>query len=111
MAEHASHSGHTAEHHIVPIKYYIGVFLLLMVFTIITVLVARLNLGTLNVLVALTVAVIKATAVVLIFMHVWWSSKLTKVIVVSGIFWLIIMLTFTLSDYITRAGWPTRLGQ
>jgi cytochrome c oxidase subunit 4 len=109
MAEHSS------EHHTVPIKYYIGVFLLLMVLTIITVLVAKINLeqywGPLNIIVALTIAVIKATAVVLIFMHVRWSSRLTQVVVVSALFWLTIMLVFTISDYWTRGGWPTNLGQ
>jgi cytochrome c oxidase subunit IV len=97
---------HSSEHHIVPIKYYFGVFTLLMVLTGLTVFVARFDLekawGPLNALVALTIAVIKATAVVLIFMHVRWSSRLTQVIVVSGVFWLIIMLAFTFSDYATR---------
>jgi cytochrome c oxidase subunit IV len=104
---------HSAEHHLVPVKYYIMVFGALMVFTILTVLVAKIDLGAktgfavLNAIVALTIAVIKATLVVLIFMHARWSSRLTQVIIVSGIFWLIIMLTFTLSDYLTRSNWPT----
>ncbi len=106
---------HSHEHPENPIKYYIGVFLLLMVFTALTVYVAQFDLekywGPLNIIVALTIAVIKATAVVLIFMHVRWSSRLTQVIVVSGIFWLIILLAFTMSDYWSRGGWPTRLGQ
>jgi cytochrome c oxidase subunit 4 len=106
---------HTHEHPANPIKYYIGVFLLLMVLTAVTVFVARFDLehywGPLNAIVALTIAVIKATAVVLIFMHVRWSSRLTQVIVVSGIFWLIILLAFTMSDYLSRGGWPTNLGQ
>jgi cytochrome c oxidase subunit IV len=106
MAEHSS------EHHLVPVKYYIMVFAALMVFTILTVVVAKFDLGektgfaVLNAVVALTIAVIKATLVVLIFMHARWSSRLTQVIIVSGIFWLIIMLTFTLSDYMTRSDWP-----
>jgi cytochrome c oxidase subunit IV len=99
---------HTSKHHIVPVKYYIGVFTLLMVLTVITVIIARFDLGPFNALVALTIAVIKATAVVLIFMHVRWSSRLTQVIVVSGVFWLIIMLAFTFSDYATRSGWPPK---
>ncbi|HKX28570.1 MAG TPA: cytochrome C oxidase subunit IV family protein [Blastocatellia bacterium] len=109
----SSHS----EHHVVPIKYYIGVFLALMVFTIITVVIASIDLehyvnwGPANVVVALTVAVIKATLVVLYFMHVRWSSRLTQVIVIAGIFWLAIMLAFTLMDYLTRTGWPIPLGQ
>ncbi len=106
---------HTHEHPANPIKYYIGVFLLLMVFTALTVFVAKFDLehiwGPLNIIVAMTIAVIKASAVVLIFMHVRWSSRLTQVIVVSGVFWLIIMLAFTMSDYWSRGGWPTNLGQ
>jgi cytochrome c oxidase subunit IV len=106
---------HTSEHHLVPIKNYLGVFALLLVLTAITVVVARFDLegiwGPLNAIVALTIAVIKATAVVLIFMHVRWSSRLTQVIVVSGIFWLMIMLAFTLSDYATRSAWPPQLPQ
>jgi cytochrome c oxidase subunit IV len=94
-----------------PIKYYIGVFVLLIVMTVLTYTVAQRDLGSLNALVALTIAVIKATAVVLIFMHVRWSSRLTQVIVVSAVFWLLIMLSFTISDYFTRGGWPTGLGQ
>ncbi len=119
MAEHSS------EHHTVPLKYYFGVFGLLMVLTSLTVFVAQFDLehafehvwglqhirGVLNIIVALTIAVIKATAVVLIFMHVRWSSRLTQVVVVAGIFWLIILLAFTISDYMTRGGWPTNLGQ
>ena len=104
---------------------YIGVFTLLMVMTVLTVLVAKYDLegmfkdtpvikhvsGVLNALVALTIAAIKATAVILIFMHVRWSSRLTQVIAVASVFWLLIMLSFTLSDYFTRGGWPTGLGE
>jgi len=68
--------------------------------------VAKLDLGLLNVVVALTIAVIKATLVVLYFMHVRWSSRLTWVFVCAGFFWLAIMVALTLSDYLTR-GWLT----
>ena len=107
MAEHTEHS----EHHIVSPKVYIAVFLALMVFTALTVFVAGFDLehiwGPLNIIIALTIAVIKATLVVLYFMHVRYSSRLTQVIVVSGVFWLIILLAFTISDYLTRSGWPS----
>jgi cytochrome c oxidase subunit 4 len=105
MADHSHDNSHG--HPDNPIKYYIGVFSLLIVMTLLTVIVARRDLGSLNALVALSIAVIKATAVVLIFMHVRWSSRLTQVIVVSAVFWLLIMLSFTISDYFTRGGWPT----
>ncbi len=107
-------SEHT-EHHIVPPKVYFAIFGALMVFTAITVAVARLDLapywGPMNIIVALTVAVIKATLVVLYFMHAKYSSKLTQVIIIAGIFWLVIMLVFTLSDYLAKQGWPTPLGK
>ena len=116
---------HSHDHPDNPIKYYAGVFGLLMVMTLLTVFVAQFDLehalrdvpvinhvrGVANILVALTIAVIKATAVVLIFMHVRWSSRLTQVIVVSGVFWLLILLAFTVSDYFTRGGWPPAHGQ
>lgn len=86
-----------------------------MVFTAITVAVARFDLaavwGPLNIIVAMSVALVKATLVVLYFMHVKYSSRLTQVIVIAGIFWLVILLVFTLSDYFARLGWPTPLGQ
>lgn len=92
--------------HIVSRKVYFGIFGALIVLTFITVLVARYDFGRLNAIVAMTIAVIKATLVVLYFMHVRYSSRLTQVIVVSGFLWLFIMIAFTLSDYLTRPGWP-----
>jgi cytochrome c oxidase subunit IV len=123
MADHSHDTTHAHPEN--PIKFYIGVFTLLMVMTLLTVYVAQFDLegmfkdtpviksfsGVLNALVALTIAVIKATAVILIFMHVRWSSRLTQVIVVASVFWLLIMLSFTISDYVTRGGWPTGLGE
>ncbi len=97
--------------HIVPVRIYILVFLALMVFTIITVIAAYFDLastwGPLNAIVALTIAVIKATLVVLYFMHVRYSSKLTQVIVAAGVFWFVILIAFTMADYLTRPGWPS----
>jgi cytochrome c oxidase subunit 4 len=72
--------------------------------TALTVVVAEFNLGVLNDVVALTIAVLKGTAVVLFFMHVRHSSNLTKLTVVSGFLWLAFMILITLSDYWTR-GW------
>jgi cytochrome c oxidase subunit IV len=123
MADHSHDTTHA--HPGNPIKFYIGVFALLMVMTLLTVYVAQFDLGEefkhtpglehisgiLNAIVALTIAVIKATAVIMIFMHVRWSSRLTQVIVVASVFWLLIMLSFTISDYVTRGGWPTGLGK
>jgi cytochrome c oxidase subunit 4 len=90
--------------HIVSRKIYFAIFGALMVLTVITVLVARVDLGALNNIVALTIAVIKATLVVLYFMHVRYSSRLTWVFVLAGLFWLGILIALTLSDYLTRGG-------
>lgn len=91
--------------HVVSPKIYVSVFLALMFFTVLTVVVAYYDLGRANVFIALTIAVIKATLVVLFFMHVRWSSRLTMVFVLAGLFWLVIMVTLTLSDYLTRPSW------
>ena len=92
--------------HIVSPKAYFAVFTALAVLTVVTWSVAKRDLGFLNVVVALTIAVIKATLVVLYFLHVRWSSRLTWVFVCAGFFWLAIMVALTLSDYLTR-GWLT----
>lgn len=99
-----------SQEHIVSVRVYITIFLALMVLTAATVITAKYDLtviwGPLNAIVALTIAVIKATLVVLYFMHVRYSSKLTQVVVFSGVLWLIIMVAFTMMDYLTRHGWP-----
>jgi cytochrome c oxidase subunit 4 len=94
--------------HIVSRGIYYSVFAALIVMTTITVLVARIDLGPLNAVVALAIAVFKAMLVVLFFMHVRYSSRLTRVVVASGVFWLLIMILFMMSDYLTRPGWPPK---
>jgi cytochrome c oxidase subunit 4 len=99
MAEHESH-GHVPSR--VPYFFTWG-FLLVMTF--LTVVVARIDMpGPLNDVVALAIAGMKATAVVLFFMHVRHSSHLTKLTAASGLVWLAIMIFVTMSDYWTR-GW------
>ncbi|HYV05613.1 MAG TPA: cytochrome C oxidase subunit IV family protein [Blastocatellia bacterium] len=90
--------------HVVSRRIYFIIFGLLIVLTAATVWVATFDLGPLNAVVALSIAVLKATLVVLYFMHVRYSSKLTWVFVAAGFFWLAILLAFTFSDYATR-GW------
>ena len=99
FAEHEEY-----EEHVVPKSLYLTVFGALMVLTIITVAVAFVDLGNLNVAVAMIVAVIKATLVVLFFMHVKYASRTTKLVVISSIVWLGFLFFITLSDYLTR-GW------
>ena len=88
--------------HVTPLKVYIGIFLTLMVLTTITVAVAYVNLGQLNKVVALGIASFKATLVVLYFMHVKYASRMTKLVVISGLFFLGILLTLTMADYSSR---------
>ena len=90
--------------HAVPLRVYLGVFTALLVLTALTVFAALQDFGPLNTVVALTIAVIKAVLVILYFMHVRYSSRLTWLFVVAGFFWLAILLTFTMADYGTR-GW------
>jgi cytochrome c oxidase subunit 4 len=89
--------------HVASVKSYVGIFLTLMVFTIITVLVAYVNLGQFNKVVALSIASIKATLVILYFMHVKYSSRLTKLVVLAGFFFLALLLGLTMADYGSRA--------
>lgn len=92
--------------HIVSKKVYYTIFLTLLVMTGITVWVAFIDLGPLNNIVAMTIAVFKATLVVLYFMHVRYSSRLTWIFVAAGFFWFGILIALTLSDYYSR-GWLT----
>jgi cytochrome c oxidase subunit 4 len=90
--------------HVVSIKVYFAIFAALMVLTAGTVAVAFVDLGPLNTFVALGVAVTKATLVILFFMHVKYSTKLTWLVVASGFVFLAIMIAFTMSDIVSR-GW------
>ena len=88
--------------HIVSPKIYVGIFLSLMVLTAATVGAAYVNLGPFNIVIALVIATVKATLVVLYFMHARYSPKRTQLVIICAIFWLAVMLALTLSDYSTR---------
>jgi cytochrome c oxidase subunit IV len=93
--------------HIVPVKVYLMIFLALMLGTFLTVVAAFYDFPwRLNTVIALTIATIKATLVVLYFMHVRYSPRLVWVIVASALFWLAILFGLTLSDYWTRDWLP-----
>jgi len=103
MADHTEHS-----EHVVSAGLYWLIWFLLIVGTIITALVATVDLGTyhgidFNTVVALVIATCKASVVVLIFMHVKYTSeRMTKAILLSAIFWLLLLLLLSMSDYSTR---------
>ena len=90
--------------HVAPKSLYYVVFLALLVGTALTVLVAKFDLGPLNNVVMLGVACTKALLVVLYFMHVRWGTRLTWVVAGSGFFWLLILFSITMADYMSR-GW------
>ena len=88
--------------HVTPIKVYLTIFMTLMVLTAVTIVVAYVNLGQWNKVLALGIASFKATLVVLYFMHVKYASRMTRLIVVSGFFFLMILLSLTMVDYGSR---------
>jgi cytochrome c oxidase subunit 4 len=88
---------------IASIRLYVTIFLALLFFTGLTVFVASQDYGALNTPVALGIAVTKASLVVLFFMGVRHNTPLTKVVVVSGFFWLLILFGLGMNDYLTRA--------
>ena len=90
--------------HVAPKSMYYAVFGALIVGTILTVGAAKVDMGPLNNIIMLAIACTKATLVILFFMHVRWSSRLTWVIAASGFFWLLILFGMGMSDYLTR-GW------
>ena len=109
-AQHAhahadAHASHGAGH-ISPISLYVTIFLALMVLTGVTVGAAYVDLGQFNFLVAMIIAVFKASLVVWYFMHVKYQSKLTKLTVATGLFFLAILLGLMLVDYGSKTGPP-----
>ncbi len=90
-----------AEHVSSP-KLYVLIFSLLMVLTVATVLVAYQDFGVLNDVVALTIAMAKALLVVLFFMHVKYSTRMTALTALSGLVFLAILIGMTLNDYLSR---------
>lgn len=99
-------------HPTVPLRLYGGIFVALILLTGLTVAIAFFDLGggrlhALNALAAITIAVAKALLVVLYFMHVRYSSRLTWIFVGAGVFWFVIMIVLTLADYMSRGWFPT----
>ena len=97
MSEHEEHTTHSQ-------GFYLAIGILLLILTATTVGAAFVNLGAFNPVVALLIATIKATLVVLFFMHVKGASeKLTGAVVASGFFFLMILLVLSLAEYLTRS--------
>jgi len=91
-------------HHIATVRSYLLVFAALIIGTGLTYAAALVDFGFFNNVVMLAIALTKAALVILIFMGVRWSSRLTWVVAVSGFVWLLILFGITMSDYLSR-GW------
>jgi cytochrome c oxidase subunit 4 len=95
-------SSQTSDSHIVAKRTYYSIYVILLVCTYLTWQVAFFDLGVLNTVAAVTIAVFKAVLVVLFFMHVRSGTRLTWVVAIGSVFWLGILLTLTFGDYLTR---------
>jgi len=95
-----SHDTHTA--HIASTGLYVTIFAALMMLTALTVGVTYVDLGEANLIVAMCIAITKATLVVLFFMHLRWSSRLIQVTVITAIVFIGILASLTFADYLTR---------
>lgn len=88
--------------HIAPKSLYFSIFAALIVLTGVTVGITYVDLGELNLIVAMGIACTKALLVVVFFMHMRWSPRLTHVTAITAIAFLVILFAFTLSDYFSR---------
>ena len=92
------------KHHIIPLSLYFKVFGALMVLTALTVLVAQVNLGFFNIILAMFIAIIKASLVLMFFMHLYYDNRTNLMFFIGSIIFLIIFITFTLIDIDYRDG-------
>jgi cytochrome c oxidase subunit 4 len=88
--------------HVVPVRVYLAVFAVLLVLTAVTTAVAYADLGRLNVVIMLTIAMVKAALVVLYFMHVRWSDRLTWLVVGGAVTWLLLLVVLVTGDLVIR---------
>ncbi len=102
-------------HHVVPVRIYLLVFAALILLTALTVVVSFYDLGGgrlhyANAVVALSIALTKATLVVLYFMHLRYSSRLTWIFVSAGVFWFLLLMAFLFADVFSRGWLPRGIG-
>ena len=90
--------------HISSRKLYVTIWAILICFTIITAAVSRVDLGQFSGVIALIIATIKAMLVVLFFMHVKYiHEKMTLMVMIAGVFWLLILMVLSMTDYVSRS--------
>lgn len=98
---HGSHDSHDA-HHIIPLPTYYKIFGTLIGLTIVTVLAAKVDFGAFNAVVAFGIASVKAALVLGYFMHLKYDNLMNRVIIGSGVFFLIVLWLFSILDIVTR---------
>jgi cytochrome c oxidase subunit IV len=96
--------------HIISPKIYFLIFFVLLALTALTTAVAFVDLGSLNTVAALAIAVCKASLVILFFMHLKYSPGMTRIVLVAALFWLAILLVLAMGDYATRNWTPVSGG-
>jgi cytochrome c oxidase subunit 4 len=87
---------------IVPVRTYLFTFLSLLGLTLLTTLLGFVDMGPLNTAVAVAIAAVKASLIAAFFMHGLYESKLVRVVMAGGLIWFLILISFTLSDYMSR---------
>jgi cytochrome c oxidase subunit IV len=102
MSDQTGHAAHEYHEHIVPLSTYVAVFFSLLILTALTTGVAYIDMGRWNLIVALAIAVCKALLVVLFFMHAKYNKGLSRIAMIAAVFWLGLLITFSLSDELTR---------
>lgn len=93
---------HTKDHHVIPLKTYLGVFLTLLVLTVITVVAAQFHFGAWNTVVAMLIASVKAFFVLAYFMHLKYDDRVYLVGFLTAVFFLVVMYFFSVLDIFTR---------
>ena len=93
-----AHADGAVHAHISPVRFYWGILAILMVFTVLTYGLAFVELGAANLAVAIIIATLKATLVVLFFMHLWWDSKFNALVFVGSLLFLAMFLVYTVND-------------
>ena len=94
--------GHSQHHHIIPLKTYVQVLVALLVLTFLTVAASRFDFGAMNTVINIGIASVKASLVLAIFMHLKYDDKLYLVVLLTGVFFVIVMYFFSILDIVTR---------
>jgi cytochrome c oxidase subunit 4 len=92
----------TAQHHILPLKIYMSVGMGLLFLTVVTVAAAQMNFGQMNLLIAMGIAVIKATLVAMFFMHLKYDNRIYMLVFVGSLLFLAVFIIFTMFDTLRR---------